>query len=175
MHLLLVKKYAAKAKGFTMIEILISLLLISIFTLLSFPAWQHLIHKNRIEITTQSIVQLLKASRQFAMLKKQEVLVCLSSDRFHCQISQPCNYVIARSGAKIVAEVPIDSRSTSITWVSNLAKNAGLVFMPTGMTNGQQGHFRVMNATTLQQAEVVVLMSGSVYVRAMNLSMAESK
>lgn len=154
-------------KGFTLTEVLIAILLISIFTTLSFPAWHHLLAKNQIEITTQDLMQLIKTSRQYAIEHNKSVVIGPSGER--------SNVIVARSQDQIIAELNIDQKNIHLSWTSNLGKNDQLIFMPTGMTNGQQGHFSVVSTTHAQAAEIVVLMSGSAYVRSKNLSMAESK
>lgn len=165
----------SNSSGFSIIEVLVALLIVSIFATLSYPAWHHLIHKNKLEISTQNLLQFLKTSRQLALQKKQSVIVCPSHDKIHCSDFDSINVLIARGDVEKLLEMSMDSNNTTIRWMSNLGKNDQLMFMPTGMTNGQQGHFTLFSTTTLQKAEVVVLMSGSVYVRSMNLSIAETK
>ncbi len=153
-----------KLKGFTFIEILIAIFLISIVTALSFPAWHHLIHKNKVEITAQDLLQFLKTSRQYALEKDHSVLI---------NIKDSSHQIIAQSQDQIIAELIIDENNIKLSWASNFGKNDHLVFMPNGMTNGQQGHFTISSTSSSHKTELVVQMSGNVYVRSKNLSMLE--
>jgi len=168
------KHNQAKSSGLTLIELLLAICLISIFALASFSSWRHFLEKNQLEIATSDLLQFLKSARQNAIEKGERITVCPSSDHQYCDKNWSAKSLIICDKTQVIAFQDFPE-IIQLNWKSSLGHNDQLVFLSTGLTHGQQGHFTVSHKKNNQSSEVVVLMGGAIYVRAIKSSISESK
>lgn len=72
------------SKGFTLFEIIIVLLMMSLLALLSVPSFTRLINQNAAKSTTQKIIHFLHYARLEAIKRNNTVMVCGSLDLKSC-------------------------------------------------------------------------------------------
>lgn len=71
-----------KHQGFTLFELLITLLIMALLVGLVLPNFFHLVQKNRTEIATQSLLQAIEAARTIAVMKNKRTLL-VAKDTWH--------------------------------------------------------------------------------------------
>ncbi|MCG5536471.1 GspH/FimT family pseudopilin [Ectothiorhodospira mobilis] len=72
------------AKGYTLMELLISLTLVVVLTTLVVPGWAALLGEQRLAATTNTLVQALTAARFEAVKRGEGVVLCPSADGRTC-------------------------------------------------------------------------------------------
>lgn len=70
--------------GFTLIEILFSIILLSIILLLAAPNVKHFIHQQMADDTAYRVLNILQYARSAAIQKDQPVILCGASKHNHC-------------------------------------------------------------------------------------------
>lgn len=73
-----------RSQGFTIIEIMISVMILAALAFLAAPAMRDLIQKNKIEVTSTSIMRSIVAARSEAISRNQPVVMCSSTDGATC-------------------------------------------------------------------------------------------
>lgn len=73
-----------KWHGFTLLELLTTLLLVSILMATAIPSFKSSIAKNRLTKTQQSLSDTLNLARSEAIKRGQRVIVCASTDQENC-------------------------------------------------------------------------------------------
>lgn len=129
-----------KNPAFTLIELLITLIIISISVLIAIPAYRHFIAQNHAIMQANQIVTAINYARSTAIKSGKEVTFCKSIDHESCGGEWRDGQIISQDGKvlRIYKELPTND---NLTWASNLSKNDALVLLPTGFTKGQNGSF----------------------------------
>lgn len=73
-----------RAKGFTIIELMITLAVAVIIVAIGTPSFLDLMEKNRVRSTAEQLTDLLRLSRVVAVEQRMRVSVCGSSDNTNC-------------------------------------------------------------------------------------------
>ncbi|WP_290593159.1 MULTISPECIES: GspH/FimT family pseudopilin [unclassified Ketobacter] len=71
-------------KGFTIVELMITLVIVAIMIAFATPSFIDMIEKNRVRTTGENLLELLRTSRLTAVQQRSTVVVCGSSNRETC-------------------------------------------------------------------------------------------
>jgi len=77
----------SSARGFTLIELMVTISILGVFALIALPSLQELFKNNRIATQTNDVVSLLAFARAEAMRRGARVAICPSSDASTCDTS----------------------------------------------------------------------------------------
>ncbi len=174
------------AKGFTLLELLVTLSLLAVITALTAPALLSSGQGARLNAHATDLQSLLNNSRSLAMLKQQSVFVCGASPAPADALSapEPCNEVGEwRHGIHVVLDengnqapdtddsvrlfqAPYPHRTT-LTWRGFRGKNH-IEFLAAGTTNWQNGRFTFCSKDAESVGlEVVLNVAGRSYIRSL--------
>lgn len=139
-------------RGFTAYELLITLLVISLLSALSYPAWQNSLEAAKHRAVAYRLYQFFQFARSSAVYKKRVLTACASADRQTCKPSKDW------SNSDIILFIDDDQngnrdKQETILRVFTLQDNAAhlhwrsfgnkhfLQWQSNGMTYYQNGHF----------------------------------
>lgn len=77
-------KLAGKLTGFTMIEFLMVILIVSILSTVAFPAFTQFINTEKLEAATDQLAQTFVTARSTAIKSGLPVIMCASEDEVSC-------------------------------------------------------------------------------------------
>jgi type IV fimbrial biogenesis protein FimT len=156
------RKYA----GFTLLELLITLILVSILVFLSTPSFSDLIHQNGIDSAKQELKKAIHLARTEAVMRGRTVYLCLTKDHINCtedlgsllMVFTDSNYQGGRS---------IDSRTLMIyRWPTKIIKvsyNRPLLkFSPRGDAIGTNGTFTICHRRVPKKDGLIISSLGRV-------------
>lgn len=163
--------------GLSLLELLMTIAILGVLVRIGVPSWRHWINTNHIEITQAELIRNLQFARQIAMEKKEKVIICPSVDNKSCSENWTSPYVIGLAEDGLVVSQKLER--VGVRWRGNLGWNKQLTFLPSGVTDGQQGRFyfrldsfprdpRVREEGSRgndESKQIVVLMSGAIYSR----------
>jgi len=128
-------------RGFTVIELLITLLLVSVLLLIGFPAMHDLVMNNRATASVNNIVSGLQFARNEAIKNSIRVKFCKSSDHKTCGGAwRDGQIVIDSNSGKIYRVFPAMSSGDKLSWESSLGKDDYVEFSSIGFCE-QKGTF----------------------------------
>jgi type IV fimbrial biogenesis protein FimT len=125
-------------KGFNLIELLITIFLISIFLTIAVPNFQHLVIENRVDTHVQQLVAAIQFARTEAIKRGENVIFCKSNNSLTCG-GQWNNGQIVLVNQVVIRVFPTLPKGDDLKLFGSFGKNEQLEFLPQGFTNGQQG------------------------------------
>lgn len=155
-------------KGFTLIELIIVLILISLLLILAVPAYQALIANSRVTSGVNQLVASINYARSEAIKRQSIVTLCSSQDGQQCGglwrngwlifVDKAATGQITTSN-NILRTYNALPAGDELIWSGSLAKNY-LQMTPFGSTHGQAGTF--VYSSHKQQIIVKVSQTGRV-------------
>lgn len=131
-----------KNQGFSLIELLITLSIIVIFLLLTFPDFSQLYQHNQTTTIVNQLLTAINFARSQAITQNKIITLCGSADAAHCDGQWQKGQVISiDDSAQMLRTYPALPLGDRLVWRSNLGKNNYLKLAPTGFTDGQNGSF----------------------------------
>lgn len=160
------KKGMARNRGFTLIELMITIVIAAIALTFATPSFLNMIERSRVRTTTENLMDLLQVSRVIAVEQRNEVVICGSSDQTNCD----------QEWGKGILAIKVDSNGNTIETVGSFAINqkvsvikrnsnqATLDYSATGWLPGDQTRFEICPVGGKQQNayRLVIAMSGKV-------------
>ncbi len=73
-----------RERGFTIIELMTSIVILSVLAFLAAPAMFDLIQRSKIDATTSDLMRSVVAARTEAVARNQSIVICSSSDAATC-------------------------------------------------------------------------------------------
>lgn len=152
-------------RGFTLIELLISLAIGSIALTAGISSLQNLVIDQRVSTQAGQLLQSVHNARQQAILKHKPVTLCGSDDGKTCSGNWSTGHLlfIDQNGDRqldeddeILNHVSGSHRQDPIHWRS-FHTMATLQFLPTGITNHQNGSFTVCGMSDPEHARAVII------------------
>lgn len=154
-----------KTKGFTLIECLIAIAVLSITLTAGFNGLQSLLIKQRVAAYSGQLLQSVHTARQYAILRSKSVTICASENGTTCVddwskghmifIDQNSDRVRDENEA-VLNHIHGNQTSDPVSWKSFKAAST-LQFLPTGITNHQNGTFTVCGNGTAKYARAVII------------------
>lgn len=128
--------------GFTLIELLLSLAIGSILLLVTVPALQDLLLRNKTANAIDRLINEIHLARSVAQAQNQIIAFCGSRDALHCDGQWQTGQIMlidqSQQVLRIYSGIPLGDR---LWWQSSLGANNVLKLAPTGFTDGQRGSF----------------------------------
>lgn len=149
--------------GFTLVELLVTIMVGAILLTLAVPAFQSFLGNDRQWTTANSLVMSLNAARSEAIKQDTGVSVCPTANGTTCSTTSPWahGWIVLSSapGATPVLTVPALASGTSLTEASGLT---AITFLPSGMVTAPAS-FTLCDARGASYARFVqVTLTGSI-------------
>jgi len=139
------------SKAYTLIELLITLSIISILLGYALPAFSNLLDKSNVDANSQRLVQVLQLARTTAITNNRKVTLCPTETGNNCSSDWSKGYVAFTdlNGDREINEqdeilfqfISIDQK-TSLSWKA-FGHKKSLQWLQTGITNHQNGSFEL--------------------------------
>ena len=146
-------------KAFTLIELLISISIFVILSLLIIPGMNDFMQRNRSFCKVQQIVAALMLTRTEAIIRGQNVMFCGSDDGISCGGDWNEGQLILDSKKNVIRPFAAIHKGDKLFWKSSLSddKDNYVEFLPTGETNGQQGSFYYCPDSNVKNSFAIVI------------------
>ncbi|MEE2731118.1 MAG: GspH/FimT family pseudopilin [Pseudomonadota bacterium] len=153
------------AKGFTIVELMITMIIAALLLGFATPSFVDLMEKNRVRTTSQQLVELLRLSRLIAVEHRNLVSVCGSSDSANCDNDWTSSILSVKRGEdgaadEIMASLNV-SEKVAISKTNNNANNPNIDFRVSGWTPWDQTTFTLCPVDGKQKNAYQVTVSGS--------------
>lgn len=128
------------ANGVTFLELLVTLVLISVVAAFSWPrftSFYQAAEAKQLQLTT---VHVLNAARLAALTQGKRVLVCLSDDGLRCApLGKKYWLSVWKTGAEKpnMRAVPLNANHVQLHWRVMAENQGGILFTPTTVGNGR--------------------------------------
>lgn len=147
-----------RQSGFTLIELMIVIVLVAIFSSIAIPAYQEMIRSGRITQTTNGLLGFLQLARSEAVTGRAEIIVCASGDQATCSSGATWQQgAVMLRGANLIKALPaagsgvtIGSGSTSLTYRTDGTLAAAAAFRICDSRGA--GNSRQVSVTIIGQA-----------------------
>ncbi|HEU5281288.1 MAG TPA: prepilin-type N-terminal cleavage/methylation domain-containing protein [Gammaproteobacteria bacterium] len=124
------------ANGVTLLELLVTLVLISVVAAFSWPRLTSSFQSAKAKELQLTTVHVLNAARLAALTQGRRVLVCLSDDGLHCAtLGQKYWLSVWKAGAE-KQTVPLNAKPVQLHWRAMAENQGGILFTPTMVGNG---------------------------------------
>lgn len=128
-------------KGYSILEIVITISLICIIFITYNSSWQAWISNNRAWAASNQIVAALQMARSEAITRSEPVTFCQSSDQRSCGGDWNDGQIIITGANQVLRTFAAIDPQDRLTWKSSFGHNMAVTFLPSGHTNGEQGTF----------------------------------
>lgn len=122
-------------------ELLTALAVAIILSLLAISSWQNVGHHDSALIATQKIAAGIRFARFQAILRKEPVIFCKSSDHLQCGGAWRDGQLVITQGGVVLQVLGALVAGDNLVWRSSFGRNDALELLPSGYTLGQQGRF----------------------------------
>lgn len=160
-----------KESGFTLIELLIAAAIFSLVIAMALPSFSTSIKKHRLEASATEIYRLLVIARSHAISLNQVTTLCPSSDQQSCVSNRDWS---AKSVLLFIDNNFDGNRDADekLLKVSKLPEQqlvhyrafqnkSYLQFLPSGITNYQNGHFSICSDDKNQETAIIIIINRS--------------
>lgn len=163
---------ARTTRGFTLVELLITLAIAGLLAMLGAPAMANLLAHTQDASTEAAITRSLRHARTAAIMDNARVLVCPSNDGQHCHHGDEWQHgwIIARDAdhdgqpdAKTGVMIRQPAMRAGTRVITSVGRPA-IVFHPDGNAAGSNARFTVCHARDRAGRSVVVSNTGRVRV-----------
>lgn len=136
-----------RQQGFTLLELLITLSIVSILFAISAPQFGETIAKNRVSATTDSVIRTVQLARSESIKRGNRVVACLSDHTLTCNPASSDRILVFsdenRSGQPsitddIIKTIEFDPDTATVSY-----NRPYLGFAATGYAAGTNGTFKV--------------------------------
>ncbi len=154
------------AKGFTLLNLIFTLLIISVLLGIAFPSFSTIYDKNLLASTNSRLAHTIRLARIESITHKKYVVVCATTDAIQCTTDWSQGYMafvdadnngVVSNGDTLLTREHKLQKNLSIRWRS-FSGQRPIVFIPLGVTQSHNGTFVVcVQRNTAQQPLVKAL------------------
>lgn len=135
-----------KIFGFSLIELIISLTIISILMLVIMPSMHDLFSRNSSNLQVDKIFSNLQFARAEAIKRGNAIVFCKSKNNVTCDLDDDNDWsegqiIINQQNNVLIRVLDKLPMGDKLFWSSTFGKNNLLNFLPSGTTGDQQGTF----------------------------------
>ncbi len=151
--------------AFTLIELLIALLILSILLSLALPSFGNLLERKKVSANVERLVHTLQQSRLRAITDNVKVTICPTVDGLNCSNNWSKGYMsfVDQNGNRqfdvtdsILFQYHSFDQQSELHWRA-FGIRKSLQWLDTGITNHQNGTFTVCYAKKLENARGLFL------------------
>ncbi|HXG28157.1 MAG TPA: GspH/FimT family pseudopilin [Nevskiales bacterium] len=150
------------ARGFSVVELMVTVALLAVMATLAAPALQALLQNNRAAAIANDLVSAIRLARSEAVTRAQQVTLCPTVDGVACADSTnwATGWLIRNSAGATVKAYPAITQAT--TGATLTGTRATLVFEQTGFLSGAEFTFslRISRCRGDNNRDVVVRAQG---------------
>lgn len=137
-----------RAQGMTLIDLLISLSIISILTFMVIPGFGRILANNQSTLSINTVTSAIRFARSQAILQASHVTLCPRTVQQVCGSDWSQGFIVFHDDNKngqleqderVLREIDLLGAGT-VTW-SSFGASSYLMFTPTGFTKSQNGTF----------------------------------
>jgi type IV fimbrial biogenesis protein FimT len=143
--------------GFTVIELVISVAILSILLLITIPDMNFFLRNNRSQATVNTIFSALQFTRSEAINHKIKIKYCKSSDHKICGGNWEDGQIIIDRNEKILRVFAALNYHDTLILNSSLGKDEFIEFATDGGTSGQVGTFTYTPNGQKKYARTIVI------------------
>lgn len=156
------------AKGFNFLELMIALAILGILFLLTIPIMRDLMIRNRVSTNVNRIFSALQFAKGAAMTLGETITFCKSANHKECGGDWSSGAIVLDENSNVLQSIDfLRFKGDKLNWFSSFGKNDTLKFLPSGLSNGQQGSFLYCpcKKSMRQYAEAIIVnIEGRIYV-----------
>lgn len=128
------------SRGFTLLELLVTLAVLAIVLGLAVPSFQGIIQRNRLTAATNELVAAIQLARAEAIRRNRQVVLCPTTNGTSCNGSDWMRTIVrVPSSNEVVREFRLFGAGISVTGSSNVASNSQIAFSPNGLVRVGSG------------------------------------
>ncbi len=144
--------------GFTLPELLISILLLLILSSLAVPSFSHYLQHKKQQTYLHTLAETLELAHLYALQHQTMVKVCPSSNHQNCD-GDWNHGGIAIADQHIIATFPAAPASQALT-VLLYPNNPWVQFLPQGLATHSSGSFQLNDPSTRQTTTLILSNTG---------------
>jgi type IV fimbrial biogenesis protein FimT len=131
-------------RGFTAVELMITVALLAVMATLAAPALQTLLQNNRAAAIANDLVSTIRLARSEAVTRAQQVTLCPTVDGTACANSTnwATGWLVRNAAGATVKAYPAITRTAAGTTLTG--SRSTLVFEPTGFLSGAAFTFNLV-------------------------------
>lgn len=154
----------AAVRGFTLVELMVTVSVIAILAAVAVPGMTALINNSRLNGQSEEMLSSLQLARAESIRRNARVTVCPSTDGSTCASSTAWTQWIVRGHDNVNGTDDVIRSNTASGGVQVSGPAAGIVFKPSGLIDAQQVVTVCMPTSnpSLNQRALTVMISGVV-------------
>lgn len=167
MHATIFKKnHLSRHTGFTALEVIVTISLLSFFLLISTPKLQYFYNNQEKIAIEKNIYSMIIFAKTLSTSSQHQIQLCGSSNTTECD-GKWSSFILARyykkNGSGTILRVNKPAfKGWSIQWQGSLGNNNYLLFYPNGTLSGQRGSFYINNKNSLK-ARLTISQGGIIH------------
>lgn len=149
-----------KQFGYSLLELLVALSIVTILLLLAVPSWQNWIIYHQEKIYVNQIVSALRFARAQAILNNTNVIYCASDDGQNCGDQWSEGQIIETTNNQRLRVFSSLPQTLHLKWQGSFALDNFIQFSAAGFTKEQQGSFYLCGKPHSSGFRIRVVRSG---------------
>lgn len=150
-----------KTRAFTLIETLLTLSILLIFTITTVVIYRAVIVRYELRAVIETLLDGLQDARMMAITQHTTLFMCPKSANRQCGNNWSLGQWIVNPRTqqclRVLPAVPVGYR---LVWRGSLGRNQAISWRSNGFTDGQQGSFLFFQGSDKPVGRIVVLRSG---------------
>lgn len=137
-------RFSERTRGFSLFELLVTLVLLSILYNLAWPAWRHFFRRAQSQNLLAGLEKTLRFIRQEAVLRREILTLCASRDQETCGGAWQMGWLVfsEETGEReIIRAFHFDRSEAALHWRAFPHNRETCQFLPSGATNHENGTF----------------------------------